>query len=53
MAQPGNRHLGVSYKANGISYTREVFASAPDRVIVVCITSDKPAGISFTANLRG
>lgn len=44
---------GVSYKSNGISYTREVFASAPDQVIVIRITSDKPAGISFIANLRG
>ena len=43
----------VSYLANGITYQREVFASAPDQVIVVRITSDKPGSISFTANLRG
>mgnify|MGYP000013410085 FL=1 len=44
---------GVSYTANGISYTREVFASAPDQVIVVRIRSSQPHGISFIANLRG
>ncbi len=44
---------GVSYTADGITYQREVFASAPDQVIVVRITADKPGSISFTANLRG
>ena len=44
---------GVSYSINNITYQREVFASAPDQVIVVRITADKPGSISFTANLRG
>ncbi len=44
---------GVSYSSNGITYQREVFASAPDQVIVVRITADKPGSISFIANLRG
>lgn len=44
---------GVSYYAGGIRYQREVFASAPDQVIVVRITADRPGSISFTANLRG
>ena len=44
---------GVSYNADGITYQREVLASAPDQVIVVRITADKPGSISFTANLRG
>lgn len=44
---------GVSYTVNGIQYQREVFSSAPDQVIVVRITADKPNSISFTANLRG
>ena len=44
---------GVTYEANGITYLREVFVSAPDQVIVVRITADKPNSISFTANLRG
>lgn len=44
---------GVSYTADGITYQREVFASAPDQVIVIRITASKPGSISFTANLRG
>ncbi len=43
----------VSYTAEGITYQREVFASAPDQVIIVRITANKPGSISFTANLRG
>jgi alpha-L-fucosidase 2 len=43
----------VSYNANGINFQRDVFASAPDQVIVVRITADKPGSISFKANLRG
>nr|WP_315158611.1 glycoside hydrolase family 95 protein [uncultured Flavobacterium sp.] len=37
------------YKVNGVTYTREVFASFPDRVIVVRISADKPGQLSFTA----
>ncbi len=44
---------GVSYTANGIRYQREVFASAPDQVIVVRITADRTGSVSFKANLRG
>ena len=44
---------GVSFTADGITYQREVLSSAPDQVIVVRLTADKPGSISFTANLRG
>lgn len=43
----------VSYKSNGVLYQREVFASAPDQVIVIRLTADKSGSISFKANLRG
>lgn len=43
----------VSYKSNGIVYQRDVFASAPDQVIVVRLTANKPNSISVKANLRG
>jgi alpha-L-fucosidase 2 len=43
----------VKYSANGVNYKREVFSSAPDQVIVVRLTANKAASISFTANLRG
>jgi alpha-L-fucosidase 2 len=49
----GNGVSGVSFVSNGITYQQEVFASAPDQVIVVRITANKPGSISFTANLRG
>ncbi|BDI29298.1 alpha/beta hydrolase [Capsulimonas corticalis] len=39
----------VSYRSGGVRYTREVFASTPDRVIVVRLTCDKPGAIAFGA----
>lgn len=41
------------YTVNGITYKREVFASAPAHTIVIRITADKPGSINFKANLRG
>jgi alpha-L-fucosidase 2 len=43
----------VSYTAGGVTYKREVFSSAPDQVIVVRLTADRPGSISFNAQLRG
>ncbi len=43
----------VEYMVHGIQYRRDVFASAPDNIIVVRITASKPGSISFKANLRG
>jgi len=39
----------TSYQVGGITYTREYFASFPDRVVVVRLTASKPGSISFTA----
>lgn len=41
----------VSYTADGVEHTRQVFSSAPDNVIVVRLTASKPGGISFTAGM--
>jgi alpha-L-fucosidase 2 len=41
----------VRYKQNGIAFTREVFTSFPDQVLVIRITADKKASISFTGSL--
>jgi len=38
----------VSYKANGTTYKREVFASFSDDVIIVKLTADKKKSISFS-----
>lgn len=41
----------VSYLRGGVRYTREYFASYPDGVIVVRLTANQPARISFRARL--
>jgi alpha-L-fucosidase 2 len=42
---------GVEYRANGVTYMREAFASYPDDVIVLCFVADKPGSISFTLGM--
>jgi alpha-L-fucosidase 2 len=41
----------VSYREAGVTFTREAFSSAPDRVIVVRLTADQPGRIAFRATL--
>jgi alpha-L-fucosidase 2 len=36
----------VTYRANGHQYTREYFASYPDNLIVIHLTTDAPAGLN-------
>jgi alpha-L-fucosidase 2 len=43
---------GVEYTANGVHYSRSVFASPVDQVIVVRLTADKKGSISFNAGLH-
>ena len=38
---------GVSYKTGDTTYIREIFASYPDNVIVMCLATDKPGSLSF------
>lgn len=40
------------YVSDGVTYTREVFSSAPDQVIVVRLTADKPRSISLRLTLK-
>ena len=44
---------GVTYQVRGVEYRREVFASAPDQVVVVRLTANKPGSITLTAKLAG
>jgi alpha-L-fucosidase 2 len=37
----------TSYTVNGVTYTREAFASFPDRVVVMRLTASKPGSVSF------
>ncbi|WP_422769858.1 glycosyl hydrolase family 95 catalytic domain-containing protein [Plantactinospora sp. WMMC1484] len=41
----------VSYTADGVRYTREYFASHPDRVLVVRLSADRPGRIAFTTGV--
>jgi alpha-L-fucosidase 2 len=41
----------TTYRLNGVTYTRQAFASYPDQVIVIRIECDRPGAISFTATL--
>ncbi len=42
----------VEYQCDGISYTREAFASAPDEVMAFRFTANKPGAIAFQATLE-
>jgi alpha-L-fucosidase 2 len=42
----------VRYRASEANFTREVFSSFPDQVIVMRIQCDQPGKISFTARLN-
>jgi alpha-L-fucosidase 2 len=39
------------YDIGGVTYTREVFASVPDQIIIVRMTASKPAQLNFAAFL--
>ncbi len=41
----------VRYRIGDTTFTREVFSSFPDQVIVVRLTSDKPGKLTFTATM--
>jgi alpha-L-fucosidase 2 len=42
----------VSYSSHGVTFTREVFASSPDQVIVVHLSASRPGQISFEARMQ-
>ena len=42
----------VSYTSGGVKYTREMFASPVDQVMVIRLTADQPGQISFTAGMQ-
>jgi alpha-L-fucosidase 2 len=47
-----NATAHVSYKANGITYTREYLSSAPDKVMAIHLTASKPGSITLNALLK-
>jgi alpha-L-fucosidase 2 len=42
----------VEYHSNGITYRREVFVPAPDQVIVIRLTADKPNSYTGSLSLK-
>ena len=41
----------VTYRIGAAHYIREIFASAPDQVVVMRLTTSDPAGMSFTLSI--
>ena len=41
----------VRYRIGGTNYTREIFSSFPDQVIVIRLSADKPGAISVSASM--
>jgi alpha-L-fucosidase 2 len=48
----GNAITTTRFTAGGVTFTREIFASAPDQVIVIRIRSDHPRQINLVAGLN-
>jgi alpha-L-fucosidase 2 len=42
----------TTFKLDGVTYRREVFSSAPDQVLVVRLTADRPGKLAFSATLE-
>jgi len=42
----------VAYTSDGVRYTREVFSSPVDQVIVIRLKADKPGKVRFTASMQ-
>ncbi|MCX7013760.1 MAG: glycoside hydrolase family 95 protein [Candidatus Sumerlaeota bacterium] len=42
---------GVQFACEGTTFTREVFSSAPDQLIVMRLTADRPGQVTFAAKL--
>ncbi len=40
------------FTADGVTYTRELFASSPDNVMVMRLTADKPGKINFKLSMQ-
>jgi alpha-L-fucosidase 2 len=42
----------VVYSGGGVTYTREIFVSAPDQVMIIRLSSDRPGRIHCRASLK-
>lgn len=48
-----NALASSSFTVNGVRYTREVFVSAPDEVMVIRVTCSEPGKLSLTCSIDG
>ncbi len=46
-----NATASTKFTANGIQYSKEIFSSAPDQVIIIRLTSSKPGALSFSVDV--
>lgn len=46
-----NAIASVSYISNKVTYRREIFSSAPDQVLVIKLSADKAASLSFVLHM--
>jgi alpha-L-fucosidase 2 len=42
----------TTFKVNGVTYRREVLSSAPDQVVVLHLSADRPGKITFSAEFK-
>lgn len=47
-----NATATTRFSVNGVTYTREILASAPDQVIAIRLTASKKGALNFTASTR-
>jgi alpha-L-fucosidase 2 len=40
------------FSVDGVTYSRDIFVSAPDQIIVIRLTADKPGKLNFTASAK-
>lgn len=48
-----NACADISFSVNGVIYTREIFVSAPDDVMIIHITASEPESVTLTCHLDG
>ncbi len=48
----GNATATTKFTVDGVEYTREIFASAPDKIMVIRLTSSKPNALNFTVDVK-
>lgn len=42
----------TSFKVNGIIYSREIFSSAPDQIIIIRLKASQPKALQFTVDVK-